>query len=243
MEVDIDIDKLIVEVQKHPAIWNSKSAEYNDRFEKIKQWEAVVNSLIDPYLSIEEKKVLGHIVQKRWRTIRDAFVKQRRELAQAAEAGKTIPNKKIYKYYKQLMFLIPIVGCNTSTSTTESVQENVIHIDIDAEDVPQSSSSVQSPASPPAKKIKNADKIERELANVLKCTLAQKYGENDPDRQFMLSLVEDLKMVPPRLKSQVKMNILKCIMEAQREEEVAREQIHQEEYTIISLPDNVKHEA
>lgn len=39
--------------------------------------------------------------------------------------------------------------------------------------------------------------------------------EEDADRCFMLSLLDDFKSLPPRLKPIVKINIMKCIMEAQ----------------------------
>lgn len=75
---------------------------------------------------------------------------------------------------------------------------------------------------PKPKKTKNSDptdKIGSELLNVLKSTLQRKTDEEDCDRQFMLSLVDDFKKVPQRLKPRLKINIMKCIMEAQNEED------------------------
>lgn len=74
---------------------------------------------------------------------------------------------------------------------------------------------------PKPKKTKNSDptdKIGSELVNVLKSTLQRKTDEEDSDRQFMLSLVDDFKRVPQRLKPRIKINIIKCILEAQNEE-------------------------
>lgn len=73
---------------------------------------------------------------------------------------------------------------------------------------------------PKPKKTKNSDPtdtIGSELVNVLKSTLQRKTDEEDSDRQFMLSLVDDFKLVPQRLKPRIKINILKCILEAQNE--------------------------
>lgn len=56
--MDFDTEKLIIEIQNRPAIWNTKSAEYSDRNLRSKAWE----ELVDIYgldLSQDKKKELG----------------------------------------------------------------------------------------------------------------------------------------------------------------------------------------
>lgn len=50
------------------------------------------------------------------------------------------------------------------------------------------------------------------LVGVLKESLSR--NEDDPDRRFLLSLLNDFKRVPEHLKARTKMNIMKVIMEA-----------------------------
>lgn len=148
-------------------------------------------------------------MQKRWKTLRDAFVKERRELG-SSKSGSAASNKKQYKYYKQLLFLLPVVSTNTTHNSMEN-EEDKDPVDRSHED------SMITPRPKKTKKMDPTDEIGNELINVLKSTMQQKTQEEDPDRQFMLSLVSDFKRVPLRLKPMVKINILKCIMEAHDE--------------------------
>lgn len=141
-------------------------------------------------------------MQKRWRTLRDAFVKERRRLATV-----TSDNKKIYKHYEQLLFLLPVISTNATHNITANEEDNgtVYRQDESEVTVPQ------------RKKYKSnqGEEISSELVNFFKSTIEQKTQEEDPDRQFMLSLVNDFKRVPSRFQPMVKINILKCIIEAQ----------------------------
>lgn len=72
-------------------------------------------------------------------------------------------------------------------------------------------------ASSKRKKSDHSEEMTRELIDTLKSSMSKKVNEEDPDRQFMLSLVPDFKKVPDRLKSTVKINMIKGISQAQDE--------------------------
>lgn len=148
-------------------------------------------------------------MQKRWKTLRDAFVKERRELG-SSKSGSAASKKKQYKYYKQLLFLLPVVSTNTTHNSMVN-EEDEDPVDRSHEE------SMITPRPKKTKKMDPTDEIGSELINVSKSTMQQKTQEEDPDRQFMLSLVSDFKRVPLRLKPMIKINILKCIMEVQDE--------------------------
>ncbi|CAG4964060.1 unnamed protein product [Colias eurytheme] len=206
--MDLDIDRFIFEIENHPAIWNTKCDEYSDRAQKVKQWEEVTNMFTDNNASVEEKKKNGILLQKRWRTLRDAFVKEQRELA-TTKSGSAATHKK-YKYYDQLLFLLPVVSMNKTHNSTVKQENN--------EPVEEEHGKIIPPKPKKTKNSDPTDKIGSELLNVLKSTLQRKIDEEDCDRQFMLSLVDDFKRVPQRLKPRLKINIIKCILEAQNEE-------------------------
>ncbi|KAJ8705682.1 hypothetical protein PYW08_012728 [Mythimna loreyi] len=203
------------------AIWNTKCEEYSDRVEKMKQWEEVVNLFVDHHASVEEKRKYGKLLQKRWRTLRDAFVKQRRELANTNnECGAM--NKK-YKYYDQLLFLSPIVSINTTQNFMPSQEfdtesQNYINIA-----VPGPSDLNHTNIIPKRIKIKSdtTDTVLKDLAKVLKSFLYRRTDEEDSILQFMLSMVDDFKRVPQKLQSRLKINVLKCVLEARDEDEVS----------------------
>lgn len=59
--MDLDIERFIFEIEKHPAIWNMKSKEYSDRAQKVQQWEEIINMFTDNNASVEEKKKNGKL--------------------------------------------------------------------------------------------------------------------------------------------------------------------------------------
>lgn len=45
--MSFDTEKIIIEIQNRPCIWDSSSNEYSDRNLKIKGWDEIVNSGFD----------------------------------------------------------------------------------------------------------------------------------------------------------------------------------------------------
>lgn len=52
-----DTDLFITEVESHPALWDSRSADYSNRIEKRKAWEELCEKFIEDFgnKSSEEK--------------------------------------------------------------------------------------------------------------------------------------------------------------------------------------------
>lgn len=117
-----------------------------------------------------------------------------------------------YRFYNQLLFLKPYAGKNKTENSLPAG---------DDESVGEGNESVGGPyyedrsLSTKRKKSDPPEEMTRELIDALKSSMSKKVNEEDPDRQFMLSLVPDFKKVPDRLKSIVKINIIKCISQAQ----------------------------
>lgn len=59
MDEIIDIEKLIVEIQNRPALWDMKTKEYSDRVKRNECWEELVNVFADQNMTIDAKKQLG----------------------------------------------------------------------------------------------------------------------------------------------------------------------------------------
>jgi len=55
-------------------------------------------------------------LMKKWKSIRDNFVRCHRQMTQT-ETGKAATNKKLCMFYHQLQFLLPHIKGNTSTSS------------------------------------------------------------------------------------------------------------------------------
>jgi hypothetical protein len=57
----IDSELLILEVQKHPCIYDMKSEHYKDRHMKLNAWVAISKSLVGEWeeLELEERNRIG----------------------------------------------------------------------------------------------------------------------------------------------------------------------------------------
>ncbi|RVE52805.1 hypothetical protein evm_002462 [Chilo suppressalis] len=213
LKMDFDVEKFISEIQSRSAIWDMKSTQYSDRLLKLKQWEEIVTLYLEPgQTSDKEKKELGRSLQIKWKNLRDAFMKEcRRQKNIKSGAGAKKNNQ--YRFYNQLLFLKPYAGKNKTQNSLSAG---------DDESVGEGNESVGGPYEDRAlgtkrKKSDPAEEMTRELIDTLKTSINKKENEEDPDRQFMLSLVPDFKKVPDRLKSVVKINIIRYISQAQDE--------------------------
>lgn len=62
MAETVDMEKLINEIQKRPAIWNMKTVEYSNKTKKRNAWEEIINIFSNESATNEEKKILGKFV-------------------------------------------------------------------------------------------------------------------------------------------------------------------------------------
>lgn len=183
-----DGEKLISHVKSRPALWDIFSPEYHDKLEKLKYWEEIVDLFVKPGRSESERIFWRRNLQTKWKNIRDTYIKECR--------GQTKPDprrKSLYKHYQQLQFLRPTIMRLQPSKRTRNEEET------DTRKKSIETSRMKSDC----KSGKNSQDVR------------QDQNSDDPDRHFMLSLVSDFKRVPDKLKCVVKMNILKCIIDAQ----------------------------
>ncbi|XP_050292752.1 uncharacterized protein LOC126733486 [Anthonomus grandis grandis] len=89
----LDTERIIVEVEKRPALYNKELKEYSDRNAKEKLWTEVCANVIPKWheLSGAERKDRGKEVQKKWKNLKDCFA---RELAAQKKIKPGEPAKK-----------------------------------------------------------------------------------------------------------------------------------------------------
>ncbi|XP_062525718.1 uncharacterized protein LOC134199257 [Bombyx mori] len=70
--------KIIVEVQKRPALYDTTLRQYSDRNVKNKLWEEVYHNVVNNWMTLSEaeKKKKGSTIQKKWKNMRDSFSKE-----------------------------------------------------------------------------------------------------------------------------------------------------------------------
>lgn len=99
---------LIAEVKKYPILFDSSMPHFNNLKYKMEMWEKV-NAVIFPNyheLPEETKEIIRRTIRKRWKSLRDAVVKDRRFRLRNVEAGK---KRVMTAINKEMQFLIPHV--------------------------------------------------------------------------------------------------------------------------------------
>ncbi|XP_075707250.1 uncharacterized protein LOC142741802 [Rhinoderma darwinii] len=109
----MDVERLILLVQEHPAIWDTRSEAYHNRTVKEDAWEVVAKNLFEQEWEIQD-------IKTRWRSCRDQF---RREMGERGRSGDGASRKRPYMYTKQLMFLKDIMEMRTTTDNLEDTAE------------------------------------------------------------------------------------------------------------------------
>ncbi|XP_069702672.1 uncharacterized protein [Periplaneta americana] len=193
----IDSELLISEVEKRVCLYDINSGEYHDRNLKTRAWEEVSSIVVPKWKSMEyaERSNVAKIVQTRWRSIRDSFMKAYKE-AEKSRSG--APRKKKYVFFNQLSFLVPSLKrrpTSENTSLLVSEEGNEEESPFDEDEEPTTYTSAQTPetefAKTAPKKRKVQDSLENRLISMLEHT--QQTREEDADRMFLLSLLPQFK--------------------------------------------------
>ncbi|KAI4465544.1 madf domain transcription factor [Holotrichia oblita] len=104
--MDVDEDKLIIEVNSRPIIFNKGLGDYKKVNKREDAWKEIATALNTEVIHCFVSDV--NLCKKRWRSLRDGFIKHHR-LLRNTPSGAAGGKKKIWPYYNQLEFLIPHV--------------------------------------------------------------------------------------------------------------------------------------
>lgn len=113
----MDDERFILEVQKHTVLYDTRNPFYKDNAKKEKAW-----SLIAEVVGVEVD-----VCRARWKTLRDAFVKNRsKKNLPSGSAGGT---QKEWKYSEMMSFLLPHLKPRSSKSnlTLQTAWMNMDH--------------------------------------------------------------------------------------------------------------------
>ncbi|XP_022197445.2 uncharacterized protein LOC111054683 [Nilaparvata lugens] len=118
---NVHMDQFIEEVRMRPAIYDTTMAEYCDRSYKRHLWMEICEKFNPDWSTLEEeqREAIGREMKNRWKSIRDAFVREVRYLKEAAKFGEPPAKKRKYIYYDQLSFLLPTVGSRSNTTVNK----------------------------------------------------------------------------------------------------------------------------
>ncbi|XP_068207667.1 uncharacterized protein [Palaemon carinicauda] len=110
MEREIDTDRLISLVEARPVLWDKSLAEYKSRYLTTSAWKEVCSGLLEDLedfeqLSNKEQNDFGKLVYKRWRNVKDNWLKAQRKFYERRRSGSGVKTAKLYLYNEPLSFL------------------------------------------------------------------------------------------------------------------------------------------
>ncbi|CAG9760668.1 unnamed protein product [Ceutorhynchus assimilis] len=115
----LDSERIIVEVEKGPALYNKELKDYSDRNAKEKLWIEVCANVISRWHELSERDV-----QKKWKNLRDCFA---RELAiqKKIKSGEPARKRRKYIYFDALLFLLPHQQPRATSSNVEPPNDDI----------------------------------------------------------------------------------------------------------------------
>ncbi|XP_023937067.2 uncharacterized protein LOC112045204 [Bicyclus anynana] len=120
----IDRQVLISLVKERPVLWNRLDDVYKDKIGKVTAWTEICVSLKDDFEQMEEndRDVFEQCVIKRWKQIRDAWMKSLLIANKSRKSGIGKPTKP-YKYDNELAFMRPIVRHAQNDMRNNEIEE------------------------------------------------------------------------------------------------------------------------
>jgi len=168
--------------------------------------------------------VSGLELQKRWKGIRDAYVKEVKKMKQVKSGLGAV--KSSYLYYKRLQFLQPTIKKNSTESNFETADvggdENLESstensIEEDSSRVSNEEGTFKNPLQQ-RKNIK-LHPADEHFANIIKKSLNHRNTiekkEDDEDKLFCLSLYKEIKKVPDAMRLKTKIEIYNLLLKNQ----------------------------
>ncbi|XP_050676939.1 uncharacterized protein LOC126978858 [Leptidea sinapis] len=196
----MDIELFISEIQSRPAIWDSKSDSYSNRGEKVKAWEEICELFVGDFSNktAKEKNIEVTKLQRKWKSLRDSFNRENAKNKNVA-SGSAATSSKQYIYFNHLSFLNSLKEVRPPTDVTNATN--------DAETSrPKINRNIN---------IKRAEKSENEILRTLSENLKRKHDQisdqNDPDKQFLMSLLPHVKKIDENCKLDFQSEILQLI--------------------------------
>lgn len=156
-------------------------------------------------------------VLRKWKSIRASYTREILKMKEEQKSGSGKKTRKPYVYFEQLRFLETL-----TKKTSNSLESNESIIDEDATEMPGNADKLMEDRSTRLKinrkhTAKTTAKEEDELIEVLKTRIKTTTPEAEPDsdKLFLLSLLPEIRKVPPERQLKVKSDILAVIASAQ----------------------------
>nr|CAI5825956.1 unnamed protein product [Callosobruchus analis]CAI5837098.1 unnamed protein product [Callosobruchus analis]CAI5837350.1 unnamed protein product [Callosobruchus analis]CAI5841806.1 unnamed protein product [Callosobruchus analis]CAI5845877.1 unnamed protein product [Callosobruchus analis] len=217
----IDTELLICTIQNKRCIWDASSEEYKNRDSKNNAFKEVAAVVVHDFdmLTEKEQNEAVLLVQKRWKTSRDAYVRDRAKLkkSKSGDAAKTI---KKYIYFENLKFLDKTMDlnitessltCDQDTCTEDNIEESIIvsqsENDEEIDSTPKTSQTFT------RKKRKKKESVDDKLLQFLKDS---EDSDRDDHKAFLMSLLPTLRSFDESQTLMFRSEVLRIIMDLKK---------------------------
>ncbi|KAL1497328.1 hypothetical protein ABEB36_008310 [Hypothenemus hampei] len=198
-------EKLISEIKKRPGLYNKKVKEYSDKDVRERLWNEVCRAIIPDWFELsdgeQDRTVID--VQRRWKNVRDCFMKEIRYQKSFKDGNTKKKKRRKYLFYDHLSFLLPTLlpsSCEHWVIDEDQATSSQDHLDKSNHQI-----KIQSVFHVPDKEVEaNKNISSKPLTDTTNI-------EIDEDGYFLLSLLPTLQKLSHDQKMYVKIEFLQIL--------------------------------
>ncbi|XP_044264534.1 uncharacterized protein LOC123011243 [Tribolium madens] len=201
----INSDKLIEEVQKRPALYDFKATGNNDSNARRAHWEEIAKELFLELWATStatEKEALVKEVQAKWKNLRDAYIRVRKQEKDEQMKG-IVKSRKKYIFYDKLSFL--------ELTTRGAQSANVIFLEEHEEKNDDSMESINLNTCKTHQEIDNSDHLLNILQELVKMQKEDRVNDRMGNKKFLLSLLPFMEKLPDDVNLEVRLQLMSIL--------------------------------
>ncbi|XP_063895317.1 uncharacterized protein LOC126054629 [Helicoverpa armigera] len=212
-------ENLIINIERHPCLWDLNNPDYHNRDVKDLAWEQICKNVFDDWENCLDKTNKCAELKKKWANIRDYYRKevQRNKNIPSGSAAK---KAKTYIYSDLLYFLTPMFCKRDSESNYPKEIDATQNENEDENTHPEIHSMESSPPPPsetnkPVLNQKRKKDIPSQILDILqqrqKATSKISSTDEDDDTNFLLSFRSHMKKMNPQQKIDFQLGMLQLV--------------------------------
>ncbi|XP_040211999.1 uncharacterized protein LOC120943018 [Rana temporaria] len=178
------------EVEARPALFDRNNPHNCDKEVKKKLWEEVASKVIKDWeqLDPKDKEEIINSLPTKWRNFAGSFQREYKKQVGESKSDPGPSKMPKYRYYEQLIFLLPTMDQRQTTFSQDGKQDDVQQDCLTG---------------------KQAEKSEQGLQTVSESFPQKNMSpEMDEDSYFLLSFMKKIGEIPPENKPQLKIEII-----------------------------------
>ncbi|GJQ82314.1 hypothetical protein Trydic_g388 [Trypoxylus dichotomus] len=221
--MELNLNDIIMEVQKRPVLWDSRTAEYKNRSEQKTAWRSIAVSLVPDFvkLGIKEQRKTIERIRQIWHHQRACYMRN--------PNWKTTMGKREQGRLERLTFLKPIRDRGRETNLTAGLDEagvpstSNVEISVNSKIIPKiANQAMTRNAAVTLESLEthrySVSTIYRDRSPVLEARISSPIQnrsqiKEDSDRNFLKSLLPSVKRLSDGEKLIFRMKVLQLMLE------------------------------